>query len=90
MPNEIEDEDVMKLKALKDKAELNQLRALAHPTPGRVLWGFLMLYFTICCIIWQWRNPTANPMTCLNRINHVVCFDKLPEFQVVDSVHLTK
>jgi hypothetical protein len=52
----------------------------------RGIWALVMIYWLVSCVVWQWRNPTANPMTCLNRIDHVVCFDKMPEFQVQEVV----
>lgn len=48
----------------------------------QVFFGYVLLFWCVACWTWQWRNPTANIMTCYNRIDHVVKFEKLPEFQV--------
>ena len=44
-----------------------------------------VLYWSIACVVWSWRNPTANPMTGIRYIGHVLSYDKLDEFQVPSS-----
>ena len=46
------------------------------------IWSLILLYFAISSIVWQWRNPTANAMTCFSNFNHVIRFEKMTEFQV--------
>ena len=48
----------------------------------QVIMGYVLLFWFVATFTWQWRNPTANLVTCYSYINHVVKFDKLPEFQV--------
>lgn len=51
-----------------------------HPVLA-LIWLFLMVAF----MTWQIRNPTANLMTCYTRLPHVLAFDKLAEYQVVET-----
>ena len=46
-----------------------------------LIWIFLM----IAQLTWMCRNPTANSMTCYTRLPHVLAFDKLVEYQVVET-----
>ncbi len=56
-----------------------------RPTGGDFVLMILWLYWMVACVTFQWRNPTANPLTCLSRFHHCVQFDKLAEFQVVKT-----
>lgn len=56
-----------------------------NPTFGDLVLCLILWYWFVACITWQVRNPIANPMTCFTRINHVVCYDKMSEYQVVKT-----
>jgi hypothetical protein len=76
---EIERQQVLEMKSLETKTINNQL--------NRICFILLipLIYFMIAGIVWSYRNPTANSMTWFSQINHVLCWDKLPEFQIIDS-----
>ena len=48
---------------------------------GGLLFIIIMIYTTIYCPIWMWRNPKANSMTCIREFVNVIQFNKLNEYQ---------
>lgn len=53
--------------------------------PVHPVFFILWLFFSIAILTWMVRNPTANLMTCYTRLPHVLAFDKLAEYQVVET-----
>ena len=59
--------------------------SVQQPSGGQVIWLLVLLYWSIATFAWQWRNPTANPLTGIRYIGNVIAFDKLDDFQVPSS-----
>jgi len=60
---------------------------MAQEQPGviGVIMFLAILYFNIASITWLCRNQTANCMTTWTRFPHVVRFEKLAEYQVIET-----
>ena len=55
---------------------------------GNPLWlafYLFMFYWAIATMAWSWRNPTANTMTAITFIGHVLAYEKMEQFQVYDN-----
>jgi hypothetical protein len=56
-----------------------------YPPQAPVMFWIIWLWLSITFIVWQVRNPTANVMTVWTRLPHVLSFEKLAEYQVVET-----
>lgn len=57
----------------------------SNPPTVNPFFGLVFLFWLTACVTWQIRNPIANSWTVITRIGHVVCFDKMAEYQVVET-----
>ena len=55
-----------------------------HPFAA-LLFTVFFWYLLVSGIIWSVRNPTANQWTNITRLPHVLRFERLAEYQVVET-----